>query len=382
MQGVHASIRNAFASSVDNYVITSRILQGNDEIEYSTHEEQKDVLDRWRRVQFELRNWHALKIKEDKEKSPLASPDSPAPAGDEQNWGAPPKTGFFNTFGMSFEERKALHARKAAWKRSHVDVKVPTGLSSRTGSSSRTDVSSTFSAEEDAEFERAIQASVQATSKGNAEEDARIEDAIRASVNQVRSSGQGLPGTKTELHYGEDLHITDEEYQELIEKAIQQSLSVQATRGDSDEFEDDDDLRRVIEESKNHPDQLHQGYHSDEDEDLKRVLEESRERPPAGQTEVDDDDELRRAIEASMSAQKDDEQRLQAAKTEEDIVMEYVKKQSLAEEEYRRQIAKGKARAGEGDTEDDDEELKRAMEESLRVSGGGGGPGGSSSRAE
>jgi hypothetical protein len=56
--------------------------------------------------------------------------------------------------------------------------------------------------------------------------------------------------------------------------------------------------------------------------------------------------------------------------TEEEIVMEYVKKQSLAEEQFRRK-GKGVVTGGqeaEGD-EEEDEEYRKAVEESLRSSG-------------
>lgn len=368
MQGVHASIRNVFASSVENYIIASRIKQGEDDIEYSTHEEQEDILTRWRRVQYELRKWHAVKAKEEKEKGPepqpaQASGTSPPTSPQAPDRAPPPKTGFFNTLHMSFDERKALHARKEAWKKGTVESRTPPRLPPRTPSSSgQPDSSSTHSADEDAEFERAIQASVAATSAGNADEDARIEEAIRASVNQVRSMGQGLPGAKGAMDSDDDLQITDEEYQELIEKAIQQSLSVRA--GDQDDLlEDDEDFQRAMRESEN---PILQNYDSDHDEDLKRVLEESKQPSnPAGAN--GDDEDLRRAIEESMTAHKDEEQRHQAARTEEDIVMEYVKKQSLAEDEYRRQVSRGKAKAGEGEGDEEDEDLKRAMEESLKM---------------
>ncbi|KAH6687807.1 hypothetical protein F5X68DRAFT_268554 [Plectosphaerella plurivora] len=366
MQGVHASIRNVFASSVENYIIASRIKQGEDDIHYSTHEEQEDVLNRWRRVQYELRKWHAVKAKEDKEKGVSSQPQvaqdndpSSPPQSPEQ--GPPPKTGFFNTLHMSFDERKALHARKEAWKQGNVESRTPPRLPPRTPSGGPADASSTYSADEDAEFERAIQASVAATSAGNADEDAKIEEAIRASVNQVRSTGQGLPGAKGAMDSDDDLQITDEEYQELIERAIQQSMSVRAANDEEGLPEDDEDFQRVLRESEN---PILQNYDSDHDEDLKRVLEESKQ--PAGPG-GDDEAELRRAIEESMTAHKDEEQRHQAARTEEDIVMEYVKKQSLAEDEYRRQVARGKAKEGDGPGEEDDEDLKRAMEESLRM---------------
>ena len=291
-------------------------------------------------MQFELRKWHALRLKEEKDKGLGTSPVLGSPSEDNQDQFAPPKTGFFNTLGMSFDERKALHARKAAWKKSHVETRVPTDAASRTGSASRTETSSTYSAEEDAEFE-GYTGIGERTSNGNADDDARIEDAIRASVNQVRSMGQGLPGAKAETHEDEDLSITDEEYQQLIEKAIHQSMSSQELREDP-LGSDDEDLKRVLEESKN---PIVRGYGSDDDEDLKRVLEESKQPGPARQTGGDDDEELRRAIEESMTAHQDEENKQQAAKTEEDIVLEYVKKQSLAEEEAQEA---GRQRQGQG----------------------------------
>jgi hypothetical protein len=77
-------------------------------------------------------------------------------------------------------------------------------------------------------------------------------------------------------------------------------------------------------------------------------------------------------MEASEREHRDREQLDERQRTEEDIVFEYVKKQSLAEEEYRRAKAAGKGKAasgpGEGDgggDEEEDEDLRRAMEESL-----------------
>ena len=66
--------------------------------------------------------------------------------------------------------------------------------------------------------------------------------------------------------------------------------------------------------------------------------------------------------------------RAKANRTEEDIVMEYVKKQSLAEAQFR---PKGKGK--DSDHADDDEDLKRAIEESMRASGKAGESSGSGS---
>lgn len=52
--------------------------------------------------------------------------------------------------------------------------------------------------------------------------------------------------------------------------------------------------------------------------------------------------------------------------TEEEIVLEYVKKQSLAEEEHRKAM-QGKQKAPTGGADDEDDQLKRAIEESMKA---------------
>jgi hypothetical protein len=61
---------------------------------------------------------------------------------------------------------------------------------------------------------------------------------------------------------------------------------------------------------------------------------------------ADDEANLKRALEESM---KHDE-KSQRERTEEEIVLEYVKKQSLLEEEHRKRIAQGRDTSGEGST--------------------------------
>ena len=224
--------------------------------------------------------------------------------------------------------------------------------------------------EADPELERAIQASVRQTSKGDADEDAAVEEAIRGSIVAMKQQGSmpGILPEKSGQRSGEDpsifedeqYRITDEEYQSMVEEAIKKSLAGQFdTDEDShmpqssgfietkvpEEAEHDAQLRQALEESKNAP-TLPPRYEDDNDEDLKRAIE----------------------------ASKAEHGREESQKTEEDIVLQYIKKQSLAEEEYRQQFGHGKGKtvdseAGKGD--DNDEEMKRAMEESLRLSKGG-----------
>jgi hypothetical protein len=221
---------------------------------------------------------------------------------------------------------------------------------------------------EDAEFEKAIQASVKETSRGNAEEDAAIEAAIRESVLAVRQQGS-LPdpvprvseklGRDPSIFQDESFQITDKEYQDLIEQAIRDSMTSHTDPSYAPPHTGVAELDAA-------PSGQQSGMRDVQDQDLKRAMTVSMDDACASNGSPEDA-EFRQALEAS----KADAEKQQSQRTEEDIVLEYIKKQSLAEEEFRKQQqAKGKGRAEARDDDGvDDEDLKRAMEESLKMSG-------------
>jgi hypothetical protein len=239
----------------------------------------------------------------------------------------------------------------------------------------------------DAEFEEAIMASVRETSRGDAEEDAMVEVAIRESIMAMQQQGSSLPDpvrlktdsnrNSADVFQDEEYKITDEEYQDLIEQAIRESLAGHerelsvlpgpSSQGLDAKFAQHDEPRSSG--SAFTP-------NTDEDADLQRAINESRKVPPTlpprEKGEEDDEEEhLRRAIEASMN----DMERVNKEKTEEEIVLEYVKKQSLAEEEFKKRKdvkGKGKEVSEEASNASDDDELKRAIEESLKIHSGDG----------
>ncbi|ROW07820.1 hypothetical protein VMCG_03372 [Cytospora schulzeri] len=355
MKGLHAEVRAKFHHSVENYIIVSRILQGQDDLRYATVEEQNDIVLRFHSKRDELRNFHLLKYRE-KNAPAEGTPNEAATraSGSQENLGqvpdSPPKTGFWNTKSLSMDERKKLHALKDAWK-----TKDP----------------------EDPEMERAIRESVAQTSHGDQNEDAMIEAQIRASVREMRAIADlnrqqeqaqarardfkerpSSEGATKSMEAGGGLHkdITDEQFEELVAEAVRQSMIAQSQQGV-------------------------EGGGDEEDEYFARALEESK-RTSSGAGAGgegrggDDDEELRKVLEESQRAHQEYVARQSSERSEEEIIMEYVKKQSMVEEEFRRQKAKGKQQGGpEGQgTDEDDEELKRALEESLRMSGKEGGP--------
>ncbi|KAL5619477.1 hypothetical protein FOVSG1_001699 [Fusarium oxysporum f. sp. vasinfectum] len=360
MQGVNAEVSKYFAKSVQNYITSSRATQGQHEMQEATPGERDDVVQRWNNVKFDLKNFYQWKRKE---KVAGKRPEEPRLDSSEAGFERP-RTGWRHTKKMSFEERKKLHADKDAWKRGFLDAPVP--------QSNASDASSIqTSSSEDPELEKAIRASVLGTSRGNSEEDAQVEAAIRESIKAVRqqvgSSEAGpLPLKDPSIFEDADYQITDEEYQALVEQAIQQSLGNDVPLPDYSDVPELDATDTVSQPPA-------QTSTQEDDAELKRAIEASRNQPPPPlPPREENDDEFERAIAASKEAMEQESNQ----RSEEDIVMEYIKRQSLAEEEYRKQMAKGKSAAGAGD--DDDEELKRAMEESLKMNrGDASGPSGS-----
>lgn len=382
MQGVHAEINKFFSRSVQNYIITARAIQGERDMRQATPGEIEDILKRWNNVKFDLKNYYVMKRKE---KTAGKQPEDAQSQEPDQQLFSKPVTGWLHTRKLSFDERKKLHAQRQAWKKGFVDAPVPPG------SSGGLSFGSTSS--EDLELERAIQASVRETSRGNEEEDAAVEAAIRESIRAVRQRTQDaavaavLPEKDSTIFGDDEYQITDEEYQALVEQAIQQSLATEvplpqeygimeldATSTHAVHRKpipppppgpppaaslgpEDVDFKRAIKESQTIP--VPQPRNDDDDE-FQRAIEESKQTSSTFPLASGEETEMQRAIEASQQAMKQE----MSERTEEEIVMEYVKKQSLAEEEYRQKMNKGR------EDEDDEEQFRRAMEESLKLSRG------------
>lgn len=377
--GVQAEVRNkimgkGMGGGVGDYIVASRVKEGEIEEGKAELTEKGEVINKWNRLQGskELKGFAGLKRKEEKE---------------------------------GVEGNKLKKGMPSSASVSSIEGGLDVG---------------------DPMIEAAIRESVKQTSTGDSEEDERIEAAVRASVLEMRKAAEQqqqqqpqytaveqfpVDVKKQRVDDGdsdEDLrNITDEEYQALIEEAVRQSLL-------------EHQQRQVFGQDLGggHEEGVYRGY-VDEKEALKRkevgsgIGEKGGKRSslpayklhgdsalpayspiapgppptlpprtPSQQTygEHDEDEEqLRRAIEESEREHRSRSETMQRQQTEEEIVLNYVMKQSLAEEEYRK-MHKGKGNQVE---DDEDEELKRAMEMSLKsgnTRGGGfedGGPSGS-----
>ncbi|KAK6612993.1 glycosyltransferase family 28 domain-containing protein [Botrytis cinerea] len=381
--GIHKEVRKLFGSSVLNYIIAARTAQGFEDAQKCSREERLDIIQRWTEHKREYQN--------DKQKIQEEGPDG-------QGTGHLSPKGFFQTRHLTFDERKKLHEERKA-KRDEESRQGGNGLHSRCpmGLCRRTTVH-THSSDElrdspvinvnpptrntsnvQSDFEEAIQASVAATSRGNIEEDLMIERAIRASV--------------AELQGGQKAGLSD---QEVMDRAIRASVVAsqeQSGRGNREEEdrEHEEQLARAIQESL-------KGYRidgarekdggsdegsgsgggfiemrseeSEDDEDLQRVLRESREEHEKSLAFKGKENEKRDGGAGGM--------------TEEEIVLEYIKKQSLQEEAHRNTREENERKEAEKAVEEkkkreiensraDEEALKQAIEESLRGASGSSG---------
>lgn len=385
MQGVHAEVGKLFSRSVYNYILSSRIKQGELDIVHSSPGEREDILRRWNSIKFDLSSFYHFKRKGGSTDGPFPPPppfsadDSSDTVSVMDKGFAKPRTGWLQTRHLSAAQRKRMQDEKDTWKRGYVEAKVPIPSPETVAAAS-----SANTAQEDDEVERAIQASVRETSRGVAEEDAEIEAAIRESLRVMRESG-ALPATgwideknnrnDPSIFEDDEFKITDEEYQDLIQAAMQQSMGEQFGYPGDPVGAGPSSSTHVLQGQPivQEPAQVDEDlYGADDAPQYGQQLPAHGssvppELPPREMTEEEEYD-----LQQAIAASKKDMERAESQRNEEDIVLEYIKKQSLAEEEFRRQSGKGKAVA---DNDEDDEELKRAMEESLKMSHGGGGEG-------
>ena len=335
---MYKEIQKHLGSSVQNYIVAARTTQGFQEWNESKREERLDVISRWQAVQVDL-----TKQKEHHRHASFHAPH-----------------GFSRSPHSSGDERKTQGGERKGKDVTVADSTVPPGsLVKEPLSHFATAPSLSHGTEDD--FEEAIKASVAATSKGNPEEDQMIERAIRASVMELQSASRGgddesaiQKAIKASIKEAQlaragfsDNHEGTEEHEKHLAEAIEQSLhehghlSRARSAPNAEDFDDS-------------------GIESEGEEHVKAAIERSK-AEVGGNAQ---DEELQKAIELSKRAHDDHAQETSKTKTEEEIVLEYVRKQSLLEEEHRQKMGSATAPA-----ESHDQELERAMQASLDLKG-------------
>lgn len=317
--GIHKEARKLFGSSVVNYVISARTAQGYEEFQASTAQERLTIISRWNALQAE--------------NSKSSQKDSPTPTDGRRSRNSSPK-GFLSTRHLSFDERKKLYEeRKARREAERNKIQCQDGRPScpfcrRANPHAHTPlvvdtpvvVSEPQSSDTDSEFERAIQASIAATSCGNPDQDAMIERAIRASVRELQNDAETTASNQEAINRaiqasiseawqepGQRQSTTDSpDYQSSLERSIRDSLASYKLQSRSkigregNKSKDVANPRPAQPSIENQPDDIN----SDDDEDMKLAIQRSK---------------------------SEHEQ----SNAEEEIVMQYMKKQSLAEEALR-----------------------------------------------
>lgn len=322
-KGIYKELQKHLGSSVQNYIVAARTAQGYDEWHTASQEERLGVVGRWQSIQVEIEkekqlarhgNFHGrhcyLKATIEARKNTLAE-----------------------------KRKKNRNAKGNADEDTIAELHASHPFLNRSQKSQGSDLNHNGT-----DFEEAIRTSVAATSRGNPEEDQMIERAIRASI--------------------EELHLASKEvnHNEAIHRAIQASVSEATNAQNEDHSEIRSDrmnkrgeherelaaaLQRSMDENQK-PDTREtladvtsedSNVDTDDDENIKAAIERSNSTPPGQTMGTEDGDDFQTAIELSRKAHEEHEQGLCKSKTEEEIVLEYVKKQSLVEEHLKRSIA-------------------------------------------
>lgn len=374
-KGIYMELTKHFGSSTQNYIIAARTAQGYEEWKASSTEEQNKIVAAWKSSKMERKRG---KQKYGKERTSEIENHilTPSPSHEHTQL----VSGFKHTKNLSFDERKELDKRRQALKKLEKERKNPEKKSSLQGYShvpgDPRDVptpksSADLLSAQEADFEEAIKRSISQTSTGNAQEDAVIERALRASVKTLRSNPEPITDDNQDEVFQRAVQASVAEAERAREELNTQDSGVIETAENSDDkatleraltlslqdhqpdeqrigmvdndrgadTEDDEDYRLALEASRQNaagrpvPAPPNAAHHTDEEE-LRKALKASM----LANDHPQDDDELRKAIALSEKEDKERETALEKQRTEEEIVMEYVKKQSLLEDEHRRKM--------------------------------------------
>ena len=301
-------LQKHLGASVQNYVIAARTAQGYEDWRVSTEEERLSVVS----------HWHAAQIEPGKNKMQWQGRRLSTPQ-------ELPITG-----RITSQQRKQVAQGKS---------KVLTGVEDHDDKANSQKTSRpAASAPNRTSFEEAIRQSVEATSTGDTEEDRIIESAIRASIAELQKAptedsdsealgraiqASHLQAKQTRSHQTPSpskVPTTTTEHDEDLERALRTSMQNYESPNDNEElyiYHDRDDS----------------GVDTDDDKNIKRALENSR--LPADSPPAYYDDDLQTALDISEQDRQNREDRKAVAISEEEIVLEYVKKQSLAEAAHR-----------------------------------------------
>lgn len=352
MKGLYQEMLKNQGSGVQNYIIAARISQGYDEAAALSPADKADVVSQWRRIKTNVKK---KKNPGEDQMQALHSYMSERREKKEKK----------DRFGQLKKQTTApglqdSHATRAGTGTSleplHHAQTYPDAVPSHSAPAHpQADLLHDEEAER-AQLEFAIRASVSETSRGNPEEDELIARAIRASMLELQR--EPAPNETEEHALQRAMNASMEEAQksgvsaeeqQVLEETLRASMldTSRAKRGhstdsewDSSDTEDDEAYQRILAESE----KLHQLHSSgDKHDEYFSSIAGAREAGGAqAQGDEEEEEALRKAIEESERLDKEGKEKLEKQMTEEEIVMEYVKKQSLAEAQHRERMRAGR----------------------------------------
>ncbi|KAF2211785.1 glycosyltransferase family 1 protein [Cercospora zeae-maydis SCOH1-5] len=315
MKGVYKEIQKQFGSSVQNYVIAARTAQGFDEYQSASPEERQDVIMRWKVLQKGLKKKrNADEMVRDILKEQMDK---------KEHWLKLKKDSCHNTRSASNTPKQDPEESMLAMGMDRADTAEPDEIERRA-------------------IEEAIRLSVLETSRGDSTEDARVEQQILGRVAAVQQS-----------HASHD----DPSEDAAMQQAMQASVA-DAERHQQERSQYDRELEQVIAQSLKEQ----RGF-TDSDSDTGRRTSDVSEYTLAPADRPPEYDPGHLGGTTQEQFERDSHQRVdektQQEKTEEQIVLEYIKKQSLLEQ-------KARASQGQNVADEDDEELQKALKASMQ----------------
>jgi hypothetical protein len=370
MKGLYQEMIKSKGSGVQNYIIAARISQGYEESVTVSAQERADIVSRWKIVKVNMKtkkprgdamdSLHSLvadkrKRKDDRVNRVNSQFNTPA-----SRPSFPPTL----TQSSSYSDTSGPASRSnssalPAWKVQ--EQERISRVTSAQSQQSNTALEAQLIAEEEAErreLEAAIAASVAENSHGNAEEDQLMASAIRASVAELERAPAGATEEEEEAALKRAMQASIEEAgrsgatqeeQKLLEETLRKSLLETSRRRqhgsdsewDSSDTENNADFQRIIAESK---ELSHLQQHYPQQDQAAAGGQESgvADRTGGAAETSAEDEELRKVLEESKRAERERQENASKERSEDEIVMEYIKKQSLMEEEHRRRNLQGR----------------------------------------
>lgn len=349
MKGVHKEVQKLFRSNVQTYIVASRAAQGYEEWLQSSDAEKQDVIARWTLIQI------YLKKKRDPDEMVRDVLDAQRK--------------------MNMEDKEARQNGGRPTSSAQSDSSDALTLDPKIAMLAMDHSQSYEESLGAAEINETIRLLVQETPRADAEEDANVERGMQQNVSQVQRQRPELADHQTDLDNLRQAMARSEaeaqrhasealEFEKQLKRVMAQSLSEQR-QGGSDSGSESDNLA-------DEADEFRRARSRSEDSNMAERADTVAggsagvPRPPsydpghlAGTTQSD--------FEAQRQRQRG--KKTTQERTEEEIVMEYVKKQSLLEAHHQNGKGRATARAKETETEDedeDDEDLQKALKASLQ----------------